>query len=86
MKKLILVTGLALLLATPALAKTVHLKGQKAEDFITKYFPDAEIPGPVTGSFTYTKNGHSKKGHADCNVPAMGARSDGAVSECTVHY
>jgi hypothetical protein len=86
MKKLILAAAIACLLATPALARTVHLKGQKAEDFIAKYFPDAQIPGPVEGSFTYQKNGHAKTGHATCNVPAMGARSDGAVSECTVKY
>jgi hypothetical protein len=77
-----------ILISTSANARTVRLKGDKvAGDFIQKHFPNASIPGPVSGRFTYVDNrGRRRKGYADCDVPAMGARSDGAVSECTIHY
>ena len=86
MKKLVFFVGVLGLCASPAQARTVHLRGDKADAFITKNFPNAEIPGDVKGEFSYTKHGHKMVGHASCNVPAMGARSDGAVSTCTVVY
>jgi hypothetical protein len=74
------------LCASPAYARTVHLRGDEADAFITKNFPDAEIPGEVKGKFTYIEHGRRRVGHAKCYVPAMGGRSDGAVSTCTVVY
>lgn len=73
-------------LASGAQARTIHLHGKAADDFIARHFPNAAIPGPVKGVFAYRKAGHIRHGQANCNVPAMGARSDGAVSTCRVHY
>jgi hypothetical protein len=86
MKKLLLSLVLCGLFASPAYALTLHLKGKKADAFIAKHFPNASIPGPVEGSFTYGVLHYKRYGRASCNVPAMGARSDGAVSTCMVKY
>jgi hypothetical protein len=73
--------------ATSASAETVHLTGKAAEAFIASRFPEASIPGPVVGEFTYVdKRGKRRFGRARCDVPAMGARSEGAVSTCVVKY
>ena len=78
------VLGLA---ATSASAETVRLTGKAADAFIASRFPEASIPGPVVGPFTYVdKRGKRRIGHARCDVPAMGARSEGAVSTCVVKY
>jgi hypothetical protein len=74
------------LLTLPAQAKTVHLKGAKADAFIAKHFPNAVIPGDVDGKFTYKTYGHKHIGRAHCHVPAMGERSNGVVSSCTVKF
>ena len=74
------------LCASPAHARTVHLRGDEADAFITKNFPAAEIPGEVKGKFTYIEHGHKRVGHAKYDVPAMGGRSDGAVSTCAVVF
>jgi len=86
MKKLLFFVGLLGLCASPAQARTEHLRGDKADAFIAENFPKAELPGEVKGAFTYAQHGRKKIGHARCNVPAMGARSDGAVSTCAVVY
>jgi len=88
MKQIAALIAALMLISSSASARTVRLKGDKAAgDFIEKHFPNASIPGPVSGRFTYVDNrGRRRKGYADCDVPAMGARSDGAVSECTIHY
>jgi len=86
MDRFLLSLAICGLSASPAYALTTHLKGEKADAFIAKYFPNADIPGPVQGKFTYVKGRHKVIGRATCNVPAMGARSDGAVSTCTVVY
>jgi hypothetical protein len=87
MNKVILASAALLFIASPANAEAVILKGQAAESFIAKYFPQASIPGPVSGVFSYIdKWGRHRKGHARCDVPAMGARSDGAVSRCSVTW
>jgi len=86
MRKLMLSLALCGLLVSPAYAVTVHLKGPHADAFIHEHFPHASIPGPVRGRFPYRVRGLLRHGHANCNVPAMGARSDGAVSTCTVKY
>jgi hypothetical protein len=72
--------------AFPALAGTVHLSGSKADRFIARHFPNAVIPGDVSGKFTYRVCGHKHVGRAHCHVPAMGERSNGVVSTCTVTY
>jgi hypothetical protein len=69
-----------------AFTQPVVLKGHSADAFISTHFPNAVIPGDVTGKFAYDRHGRKRVGHAKCNVPAMGARSDGAVSTCTVWY
>lgn len=75
---------LSFLIGQPALSKTASKKnvisGEQAENFITKYFPDAAIPGSVDGSFTYCVT--KKKAKAHCFVPAMGGRSNGAETYC----
>lgn len=86
MKSFAFAVAIAFLAASPALADTQHLKGKAADDFIAKYFPSASIPGPVKGSFHYFKLHRRHLGQASCMVPAMGARSDGAVSQCTVDW
>ncbi len=86
MKKLLLSLTLCGFFASPAYAVTVHLHGAQADAFIREHFPHAVIPGPVKGRFPYRSRGLLRHGHANCNVPAMGARSDGAVSTCTVKY
>jgi hypothetical protein len=88
MKSIAIFVVAMMVVSTSASARTVKIKGDKvAGDFIQKYFPNASIPGPVSGHFTYIDNrGRRRKGYADCDVPAMGARSDGAVSECKIHY
>lgn len=87
MKKLMLATAVFALLAPVAHAKNVQLVGDRADSFISRHFPDAEIPGEVEGVFEYmNKAGLKKRGYAQCFVPAMGGRSDGYVSTCDVIY
>ena len=87
MNKIILASATLLLVSWSVNAEAVVLKGQAAESFIGKYFPQASIPGPVSGAFGYIdKRGRHRKGHADCSVPAMGGRSDGEVSRCSVTW
>ena len=50
------------------------LTGKAAEAFIAKSFPNAYIPGDVSGAFHYDRDGRKGVGHAKCSVPAMGAR------------
>lgn len=87
MVKTLLVPAATLLaIAQPASAHPVPLKGAAADAFIARNFPNAEIPGEVSGKFTWVRHGYQHVGRAKCFVPAMGARSDGAVSTCTVWY
>lgn len=59
-----------------------HLEGNAAAAFIMKHFPNADIPGPVKDSYLYEV--HAKTGTANCNYPAMGGQSVGAVPTCTL--
>ncbi len=77
---------MALVSAGSADARTVWLAGAKADRFIARYFPHAEIPGPINAAFSYRSHHRLHRGWASCNVPAMGARSDGAVSTCDVKF
>jgi hypothetical protein len=87
MKKIIVSIAILCAAATSANANTVILNGKAADSFIARHFPNASIPGPVAGAFTYiNKSGRHARGHASCYVPAMGGRSDGEVSKCTVKY
>lgn len=86
MKAAIFSFAMVLLVAHPAFAGPGILKGRAADKFIAKHFPNADIPGPVSGAFAYVKRGRRATGHAKCFVPAMGARSEGAVSTCSVWY
>jgi hypothetical protein len=87
MKNLVLIAAVLFAAAPLAHAKEVKLSGDAAESFIFRHFPDADIPGPVKGLFHYTdKNGQTRRGYAECFVPAMGGRSDGIESSCDVIY
>ena len=87
MNKLVLASAALLLVSAATDAEAAILKGAAADSFIAKYFPHAVIPGPVEGAFVYIgKWGRHRKGHARCDVPAMGARSEGAVSRCSVTW
>lgn len=75
------------MLSPMAQAKTKNLSDDSARAFLAKYFPDAEIPGKVSGLFIYVnKHGVKKYGYADCFYPAMGGRSEGFVPTCEVIY
>ena len=57
----------ALFAASAANADGGHplkLTGKAADAFIAKYFPQADIPGPVSGSFRYFKHGRTHVGRA----------------------
>jgi hypothetical protein len=87
MNKLIFASAAIFMTFSSAHAQAVKLRGEAAESFVAKYFPNAAVPGRVKGQFTYTnKRGERLTGLAKCEVPAMGARSDGAVSLCKVLY
>ena len=86
MKTLVLAGTLLAVAQAAAADKPVTLTGKAAEAFIAKAFPHAYIPGDVSGPFHYDRDGRKGVGRARCSVPAMGARSDGAVSTCTIWY
>jgi hypothetical protein len=83
-----IVAGVAVaMISSAAHAQAVKLRGAAADSFVAKYFPNAAVPGRVKGQFTYAnKSGQRRTGLAKCEIPAMGARSDGAVSLCKVLY
>jgi hypothetical protein len=87
MKKIILL-AMTLVLVSPLVnAKTKNLSDDSACEFLAKYFPDAAIPGRVSGTFVYVnKRSELKHGYADCFYPAMGGRSQGLVPTCEVIY
>jgi hypothetical protein len=63
MNKIILASAAFLFVSWSANAEAAILKGQAAESFIAKYFPQASIPGPVSGAFSYIdKRGRHRKG------------------------
>ncbi len=87
MNKLVLASAVLLLVSAATDAEAAVLKGAAADSFIAKYFPNAVTPGPIEGAFVYIgKWGRHRRGHARCDVPAMGARSEGAVSRCSVAW
>jgi hypothetical protein len=87
MNKVVLTSAALVFVCAAGRAEAAVLKGAAADSFIAKYFPDAVIPGPVQGAFVYfDKSGRRHTGHAECSVPAMGARSDGEVSRCSVTW
>jgi hypothetical protein len=81
----LLISFAALLtISSSANAQAVKLKGEAADAFVAKYFPNAGAPALIKSTFTYTnKNGVKSSGLAKCLIPA---RSDGAVSLCKVLY
>ena len=87
MNKLIFASAALFMTFSSANAQAVKLRGAAADSFVAKYFPNASGPGLIKGQFTYTsKSGAKASGLAKCVIPAMGARSDGAVSLCKVLY
>lgn len=87
MKSLIFAGAAVLMTFSSAHAQAVKLRGHAADSFVAKYFPNASGPGLIKGQFTYTDNSGVKgSGLAKCVIPAMGARSEGAVSLCKVLY
>jgi hypothetical protein len=87
MKRSIFAGAALVMISSCAHAQAVKLRGEAADSFVAKYFPNAAIPGLVRGRFNYVnKSGAKTSGLAKCVIPAMGARSDGAVSLCKVLY
>jgi hypothetical protein len=87
MNRLIFSFAALLAISSSADAQAVNLRGAAADAFVAKYFPNADVPGLIKGAFTYTsKSGARTRGLAKCVIPAMGARSEGAVSVCKVLY
>jgi hypothetical protein len=84
MNKLIVSFATLLLISSSADAQAVKLRGEAADAFVAKYFPNAGAPALIKSTFTYTgKNGQRGRGLAKCIVPA---RSDGGESLCKVLY
>jgi hypothetical protein len=66
---------------------TKELSGDAARSFLQRHFQDNQGPGPVKGLFHYVnRKGQTKRGYADCFVPAMGGESDGFQPSCSVTY
>jgi hypothetical protein len=87
MNRLIVASAALVMISSSANAQAVKLRGSAADAFVAKYFPNAAVPGRIKGQFTYTsKSGAKGSGLAKCDIPAMGARSEGAVSLCKVLY
>jgi hypothetical protein len=87
MNRLIFASAALLVAFSSANAQAVKLRGDAADSFIAKYFPNASGGGLIKGQFTYVgKSGAKSSGLAKCVVPGKGARSDGAVSLCKVLY
>ena len=87
MNRLTLSLAMLVVISSAANAQAVKLKGAEADSFVSKYFPNAAVPSLIKGEFTYTnKRGEQTRGLAKCTIPAMGARSDGAVSLCKILY
>ena len=88
MKKALLVLtsgSLISLFAHSTSACQTKIASTTADNFISEYFPQADIPGPIHGTFSYIDStGYPQQGTADCFVPAMGSASDGVVSTCAV--
>lgn len=84
MNRLIVSFAALLMFSTSAHAQAVKLRGEAADAFVAKYFPNASAPALIKSTFTYTsKNGRRGRGLAKCIIPA---RSDGADSLCKVLY
>jgi hypothetical protein len=84
MNGLIVSLAALLLISSSANAQAVKLRGEAADAFVAKYFPNAGAPALIKSTFTYTgKNGQRGRGLAKCIVPA---RSDGGESLCKVLY
>ena len=87
MNSLIFASAAIFMTFSSAQAQAVKLRGEAADSFVAKYFPNASGPGLIKGQFNYTnKSGAKTSGLAKCVIPAAGARSDGAVSLCKVLY
>jgi hypothetical protein len=87
MNRLIVAGSAIVMISSSANAQAVKIRGAAADSFVAKYFPNAAVPDRVKGQFTYAnKSGERHTGLAKCDIPAMGARSDGAVSLCKVLY
>jgi hypothetical protein len=83
MNRLIVSLAALLVISSSASAQAVKLRGEAADAFVAKYFPNAGAPALIKNTFSYTsKNGQRVRGLAKCIIPA---RSDGA-SLCKVLY
>ena len=84
MNRLIVSFAALLMIYSSANAQAVKLRGEAANAFVAKYFPNAGAPALIKSTFTYTgKNGQHGRGLAKCIIPA---RSDGGQSLCKVIY
>ena len=84
MNRLIVSLAALLVISSSASAQAVKLRGEAADAFVAKYFPNAGAPALIKSTFTYTrKNGVKSSGLAKCIIPE---RSDGAISLCKILY
>jgi hypothetical protein len=84
MNRLIVSFAALLSISSSANAQAVKLRGEAADAFVAKYFPNAGAPALIKSTFTYTsKNGQRGRGLAKCIIPA---RANGADSLCKVLY
>jgi hypothetical protein len=84
MNRLVVSLAALILISSSASAQAVKLRGEAADAFVAKYFPNAGAPALIKSTFTYaSKNGQRGRGLAKCIVPA---RSEGGESVCKVLY
>jgi hypothetical protein len=84
MNRLIVSFAALLMIYSSANAQAVKLRGETADAFVAKYFPNAGAPALIKSTFSYMdKNGQRGTGLAKCMIPA---RSDGAGSLCKVLF
>jgi hypothetical protein len=68
MNRSILAGAALVMISSSAHAQAVKLRGEAADSFVAKYFPNAAIPGLVKGRFNYiNKSGAKTRGLAKCH-------------------
>ena len=60
MNKAMVAVATLVAMTNPALAHSVTLKREAADSFIAKNFPNAYIPGDVSGAFAYVRHGENR--------------------------
>ena len=87
MKTLLFFITLGLAFTQLAQAKTVKLVGEPADGFVSKNFPNADLPGTAQGFFTYThKDGSTRTAYAHCFNSKMAPHAPSAQTTCLIEY